>query len=130
MRKAAIEFLGTLFIYVGAPIRMFFEEEKAALLQQIDSEFEKLKDEKPPAPTRRFKGDEEEEEDDSVEGGVRMVMMTVKVEAVAVLSIWKTWWIALTLGNQPFDDIFVLACLSTYNSSNTQYLILIWVFFI
>ena len=45
------------------------EEEKAALLQQIDSEFEKLKDEKPPAPTRRFKGDEEEEEDDSVEGG-------------------------------------------------------------
>ena len=47
---------------------MFFEEEKAALLQQIDSEFEKLKDEKPPAPTRRFKGDEDEEDDNSVEG--------------------------------------------------------------
>ena len=44
---------------------MFFEEEKAALLQQIDAEFEKVKDEKPPAPIRRFKGDEEE--DDSVE---------------------------------------------------------------
>ena len=35
-------------MYVGANVRMFFEEEKAALLQQIDAEFEKVKDEKPP----------------------------------------------------------------------------------
>ena len=55
-------------MYVGANIRMFFEEEKAALLQQIDGEFEKVKDEKPPAPTRRFKEDEEEEEQDGGEG--------------------------------------------------------------
>lgn len=48
---------------------MFFEEEKPALLQQIDAEFEKVKEEKPPAPTRRFKADEEEDEtDDSHEG--------------------------------------------------------------
>ena len=55
-------------MYVGANIRMFFEEEKAALLQQIDAEFEKVKDEKPPPPTRRFKEDEEEEEQDGGEG--------------------------------------------------------------
>ena len=55
-------------MYVGANIRMFFEEEKAALLQQIDAEFEKVKDEKPPPPTRRFKEDEEEEEQDAGEG--------------------------------------------------------------
>ena len=49
---------------------MFFEEEKAALLQQIDSEFEKVKDEKPPAPIRRFKDDEDEEDSvEDVDGG-------------------------------------------------------------
>jgi len=69
VRKAAIEFLATLYIYVGANIRMFFEEEKAALLQQIDGEFEKVKDEKPPAPTRRFKDDEDEEEADEAADG-------------------------------------------------------------
>lgn len=78
VRKAAIEFLATLYIFVGANLRIFFEEEKAALLQQIDSEFEKVKDEKPPAPTRRYKDDEEEEagdeggeegEDDAEDGG-------------------------------------------------------------
>lgn len=55
-------------MYVGANVRMFFEEEKTALLQQIDAEFEKVKDEKPPPPTRRFKEDEEEEEQDAGEG--------------------------------------------------------------
>ena len=29
-------------MYVGASLRMFFEEEKPALLQQIDAEFEKV----------------------------------------------------------------------------------------
>ena len=42
VRKAAIEFLATLYMYVGANIRMFFEDEKPALLQQIDAEFEKV----------------------------------------------------------------------------------------
>ena len=62
MRKAAIEFLATLYMYVGANIRIFFEEEKPALLQQIDAEFAKVQDEKPPVPTRRFRDDEDEEE--------------------------------------------------------------------
>lgn len=34
--------LGTLHMYVGATLRVFFEEEKPALLQQIDAEFEKV----------------------------------------------------------------------------------------
>lgn len=29
-------------MYLGAQLRMFFEEEKAALLQQIDAAFEKV----------------------------------------------------------------------------------------
>lgn len=42
MRTAAISLLGTLHMYVGATLRVFFEEEKPALLQQIDAEFEKV----------------------------------------------------------------------------------------
>ncbi len=49
---------------------MFFEEEKPALLQQIDTSFEKLAGESPPAPTRGPNaGGEEEEEEDEEEGG-------------------------------------------------------------
>ena len=42
VRTAAISLLGTLYMYVGQTLRMFFEEEKPALLQQIDAEFEKV----------------------------------------------------------------------------------------
>ncbi|XP_047135598.1 cytoskeleton-associated protein 5 isoform X1 [Hydra vulgaris] len=63
VRKAAIEFLATLHLYVGANIRVFFEDEKAALLQQIDEEFSKNKDLKPPIPIRKFIDDEEEDKE-------------------------------------------------------------------
>lgn len=33
-----------MYLYMGAPLRMFFEDEKAALLSQIDAEFEKVLD--------------------------------------------------------------------------------------
>lgn len=42
VRTAAISLLSTLYLYVGATLRVFFEEEKPALLQQIDAEFEKV----------------------------------------------------------------------------------------
>ena len=31
-----------MYVYMGANLRMLFENEKAALLQQIDAEFEKV----------------------------------------------------------------------------------------
>lgn len=31
-----------MYLYMGAPLRMFFEDEKPALLSQIDAEFEKV----------------------------------------------------------------------------------------
>ena len=34
--------MGVMFLYMGAPLRMFFEDEKAALLTQIDAEFQKV----------------------------------------------------------------------------------------
>lgn len=42
VRTAAISLLGVMFLYMGAPLRMFFEDEKSALLSQIDAEFEKV----------------------------------------------------------------------------------------
>lgn len=52
IRTSAITLLGVMFLYMGAPLRMFFEEEKPALLAQIDAEFEKMKGQTPPVPTR------------------------------------------------------------------------------
>ena len=34
--------LSTVYLYVGAQLRMFFEDEKPALLKQIDEAFEKV----------------------------------------------------------------------------------------
>lgn len=44
VRTSAITLLGVMYLYMGAPLRMFFEDEKAALLSQIDAEFEKVLD--------------------------------------------------------------------------------------
>uniref|UniRef100_A0A8C8GVI9 TOG domain-containing protein n=1 Tax=Oncorhynchus tshawytscha TaxID=74940 RepID=A0A8C8GVI9_ONCTS len=66
IRAAAISLLGVMYLYMGASLRMFFEDEKAALLAQIDAEFEKMQGQTPPAPTRgaikRTGGQEEGEE--------------------------------------------------------------------
>uniref|UniRef100_A0A1A8N3F8 Cytoskeleton associated protein 5 n=1 Tax=Nothobranchius pienaari TaxID=704102 RepID=A0A1A8N3F8_9TELE len=76
VRTAAITLLGVMYLYMGAPLRMFFEDEKPALLAQIDSEFEKMQGQSPPAPSRFTKkaaaeeeGDEGEEQDEDGGGG-------------------------------------------------------------
>ena len=60
-------------MYMGQTLRVFFEDEKPALLQQIDTEFEKVKGEKPPPATRgatKADGeDENDEEEEEEEGG-------------------------------------------------------------
>uniref|UniRef100_H3CGY6 Cytoskeleton associated protein 5 n=1 Tax=Tetraodon nigroviridis TaxID=99883 RepID=H3CGY6_TETNG len=52
VRTAAISLLGVMYLYMGAPLRMFFEDEKPALLSQIDAEFEKIQGQAPPPPVR------------------------------------------------------------------------------
>lgn len=52
VRNAALALVGTIYLYVGKSLRMFFENEKPALLQQIDAEFDKMKDVKPPVPEK------------------------------------------------------------------------------
>ncbi|XP_051979054.1 cytoskeleton-associated protein 5 isoform X1 [Xyrauchen texanus] len=79
VRTSAITLLGVMFLYMGAPLRMFFEDEKPALLSQIDAEFEKMQGQSPPAPFRGAKkagGDEEGEkaEEEEVDGGAGDIM--------------------------------------------------------
>ncbi|KAL4225289.1 Cytoskeleton associated protein 5 [Mactra antiquata] len=64
VRTSAIGLCATLYQYMGQQLRMFFEDEKAALLQQIDAEFEKVKGVKPPAPTRGLKAADDDDDDD------------------------------------------------------------------
>ena len=39
---SAIGLTAVIYMYMGQQLRMFFEDEKPALLQQIDAEFEKV----------------------------------------------------------------------------------------
>eukprot|EP00118_Oscarella_pearsei_P028343 m.1928 g.1928 ORF g.1928 m.1928 type:complete len:2015 (+) comp8067_c0_seq1:84-6128(+) len=64
VRSAAISTLGVIFLYVGNQLRVFFEEERPALLAQIDAEFSKMADEKPPKPHRGATVTEDEPADD------------------------------------------------------------------
>nr|XP_056713072.1 cytoskeleton-associated protein 5-like [Euleptes europaea] len=52
VRASAFNLLGVMYLYVGAPLRAFFEDEKPLLLSQIDAEFEKMKGKSLPPPTR------------------------------------------------------------------------------
>lgn len=81
VRTAAITLLGVMFLYMGAPLRMFFEDEKPALLTQINAEFEKMQGQSPPAPFRCNKkaaaedvGDGEEQDEDGDAGGGQDIM--------------------------------------------------------
>lgn len=73
VRTSAITLLGVMYLYVGPSLRMFFEDEKPALLSQIDAEFEKMQGQRPPTPTRGIskhstsgtdEGDDGDEPDD------------------------------------------------------------------
>ncbi|XP_056908660.1 cytoskeleton-associated protein 5 isoform X5 [Takifugu flavidus] len=67
VRTAAISLLGVMYLYMGAPLRVFFEDEKSALLSQIDAEFEKIQGQAPPAPVRFTRKAVSEEEAGEVE---------------------------------------------------------------
>ncbi|XP_067640391.1 protein mini spindles isoform X2 [Eurosta solidaginis] len=55
VRSAAIGLLGTMSMYMGSTLLMFFENEKPALKSQIQTELDKNAGEKPPKPVRGVK---------------------------------------------------------------------------
>lgn len=52
VRQAAIQLVALMHLYMGNTLAMFFENEKSALKQQIQTEFDKNAGQKPPKPTR------------------------------------------------------------------------------
>ncbi|XP_056629748.1 protein mini spindles isoform X2 [Diorhabda sublineata] len=52
VRQSAISLLGVMYLYMGATLNVFFENEKPALRDQINAECDKYEGEKPPIPTR------------------------------------------------------------------------------
>ncbi|KOC71291.1 Cytoskeleton-associated protein 5 [Habropoda laboriosa] len=64
VRTAAITLLGTLYLFMGKPLLMFFENEKPALRQQIEQECEKHNGETPPVPIRGIKSRKNKINDD------------------------------------------------------------------
>ncbi|XP_015113427.1 protein mini spindles isoform X2 [Diachasma alloeum] len=52
VRTSAITLVGTLYLFMGRSLLMFFDSEKPALKQQIEQECDKRSGEVPPAPTR------------------------------------------------------------------------------
>ncbi|XP_051000069.1 cytoskeleton-associated protein 5 [Acomys russatus] len=86
VRTSAITLLGGMYLYVGPSLRMFFEDEKPALLSQIDAEFEKMQGQSPPAPTRGVSKhstsgtDEGEDGDEPDDGGNDVVDLLPRIE--------------------------------------------------
>ncbi|XP_053685172.1 protein mini spindles [Sabethes cyaneus] len=52
VRSSGIALLGTMYLFMGNTLMMYFENEKHSLKQQIQSEFEKCAGLKPPVPIR------------------------------------------------------------------------------
>lgn len=52
VRQTAITLLGTMYLYMGATLNVFFENEKPSLRDQINAECDKYEGEKPPPATR------------------------------------------------------------------------------
>ncbi|KAK7076528.1 hypothetical protein SK128_004798 [Halocaridina rubra] len=67
VRTAGISLCGTIYLYMGAALRVFFVDEKPALLHQIDEEFEKKSHETAPAPSRGLKHTGSTENDGDIE---------------------------------------------------------------
>ncbi|XP_071537702.1 cytoskeleton-associated protein 5 isoform X3 [Panulirus ornatus] len=63
VRTSGITLCGTIYLYMGATLRVFFEDEKTALLQQIDTEFERLTGTTPPPPIRGLNRDSSTDND-------------------------------------------------------------------
>lgn len=71
IRNAAMNLIGTLYLYLGTELSVFFEDEKSQVQQQIQAEFDKHVGESPPVPIRGLKKKDDKE-------GVEDVEQTVK----------------------------------------------------
>ncbi|XP_065267515.1 cytoskeleton-associated protein 5-like [Emys orbicularis] len=98
VRASAFVLLGTISLYVGAPLRAFFEGEMLPLLSQIDAELEKMKGQSPPAPTRgsskhcRGSGDEGKGGDPQDQGRTEAVDISDRITSALVSKLRDKSW--------------------------------------
>ncbi|XP_037896089.1 protein mini spindles isoform X3 [Glossina fuscipes] len=69
VRGSAIALVGTMVLYMGNTLMMFFDNEKPALKSQIQAEFDRNLGEKPPKPVRGLKKGENVKNVDAGVGG-------------------------------------------------------------
>ncbi|XP_034486256.1 protein mini spindles isoform X2 [Drosophila innubila] len=69
VRGAAIQLVGTMTMYMGNAVMIFFDSEKPALKSQIQTEFNKNLGEKPPKPIRGVQRSSVSPDDDEDEDG-------------------------------------------------------------
>jgi cytoskeleton-associated protein 5 len=101
VRGGAIKLIGTIYMYVGPNFRSLFEQEKSAVLEQIDAEIEKVKNEKPPVPIRgknqpnasasnggaeNGDNDEEDDADDPVQQQLRTEALMPRTDISGLLA--------------------------------------------
>ncbi|CAL4065491.1 unnamed protein product, partial [Meganyctiphanes norvegica] len=91
VRTAGIALCGVIYLYMGATLKVFFEDEKPALQQQIDTEFEKQSGKSPPVPTRGVtrgssQDDDGEDGDDVDTGGPATINVQDLVPRVDISS--------------------------------------------
>ncbi|KAJ8911338.1 hypothetical protein NQ315_014182, partial [Exocentrus adspersus] len=80
VRQAAVTLLGTMYLYMGATLNVFFENEKPTLRDQINAECDKYEGEKPPAPTRGITKSASSDSLDVVEDDDTQEQETVNVQ--------------------------------------------------
>ncbi|XP_028967219.1 cytoskeleton-associated protein 5-A, partial [Galendromus occidentalis] len=69
VRTSAVKLFGVMYLYLKAPLRGFFENEKPAVLALLDQEIAAVQDQTPPAPVRGVKNSECDEGDDRADAG-------------------------------------------------------------
>ncbi|PNF34799.1 Protein mini spindles [Cryptotermes secundus] len=81
IRNAAMNLIGTIYLYLGAQLSVFFEDEKSQVQQQIQAEFDKHVGESPPVPIRgqKKKDDKEDVEEDEGEDVEQTVKETLNI---------------------------------------------------
>ena len=102
VRAASVQLIGTIYMYAGPSFRGLFDQEKPALLEQIDAEIEKVKSTKAPVPIRGRNvpsaengsnggaenggGDEEEAADDPVKLQLQQEALFPRVDISGLLN--------------------------------------------
>ncbi|EDV29465.1 uncharacterized protein TRIADDRAFT_51833 [Trichoplax adhaerens] len=105
VRTSAINLLGVMHMYIGDTLRTFFEDEKSALLSQIDAEFSKVSGQKPPDPIRGLSGNKPNDEKAGSTGASSSATVIKYPHFMNTDGVWFFERFSFTLSDQITDDL-------------------------